>query len=66
MWVEDNAQRQLAHSRWIFERFYQDARGEVGLDDYGGELSFDPTVPRTTAGVYLSTDGASEPPQTTS
>ena len=29
---------ELAHSHWIIERFYQDAKGEVGLDDYEGRL----------------------------
>ena len=29
---------ELAHGRWIIERFYQDAKGEVGLDEYEGRL----------------------------
>jgi SRSO17 transposase len=27
---------QLAHSRWVIEQFYEDAKGECGLDDYQG------------------------------
>ncbi len=26
----------IAHARWIIEQFYEDAKGECGLDDYQG------------------------------
>ena len=27
---------ELAHARWVIEQFYEDAKGECGLDDYQG------------------------------
>lgn len=27
---------ELAHSRWVIEQFYEDSKGECGLDDYQG------------------------------
>jgi len=26
----------IAHARWLIEQFYEDAKGECGLDDYQG------------------------------
>lgn len=36
--MELSDQIELIHSRWVIERFYQDAKGELGLDDYEGRL----------------------------
>jgi len=34
--VPRNRLIQLAHARWAIEQFYEDAKGECGLDDYQG------------------------------
>ena len=36
--LDELALADLAHVRWVIERFYQDAKGELGLDDYEGRL----------------------------
>ena len=36
--MELEALIELVHVRWVIERFYQDAKGELGLDDYEGRL----------------------------
>lgn len=42
MWGLDQEDLQelmgLAHVRWVIERFYQDAKGQLGLEDYEGRL----------------------------